>query len=147
MFDIFRVLVTKFKTGSDAQQRLAATIRQIFGDYCVPQPMVQSEAIQRLAQGFLTIYEADPRAKGRTALKNALDAANDVNRLVEADFISLLSIAAGRSARRESQRQGDSGMSEGKTRFKDIGSISSRFTLRGSACARRAPSSIHLLKR
>lgn len=89
VFDIFRVLVTKFKTGSDAQQRLAATIRQIFGEYCVPQPMVQSEAIQRLAQGFLTIYEADPRAKGRTALKNALDAANDVNRLVEADFISL----------------------------------------------------------
>lgn len=89
VFDIFRVLVTKFRTGSEAQQRMAGTLREIFGAYCVEQPMVQSEAIQRLAQGFLTIYEADPRAPGRTALKNALEAANDVNRLIEADFIAL----------------------------------------------------------
>jgi chromosome partitioning protein len=89
VFEIFRVLITKFKPGSASHQNLAATIRQIFGDHCVPEPMVQSEAVQRLAEGFVTLYEADPRAPGRAALKRALDAANDVNRLIEADFINL----------------------------------------------------------
>ncbi len=38
-------------------------------------------------------------------------------------------------------------MNEGKNRFKDIDQSPPACLLRGSACARRAPSSIHLLKR
>jgi chromosome partitioning protein len=92
VFEIFRVLVTKFKPASASHQNLAGTIRQIFGDYCVSEPMVQSEAVQRLAEGFLTLYEADPRAPGRAALKRALDAAKDVNTLIESDFINLFRV-------------------------------------------------------
>ena len=88
-FEIFRVLITKFQTNSSAHQRLAHRIQQVFGEYCISEPMVQTAAVQSLGNDLKTLYEADPRAKGRGVLKRAIEAANDVNRIIENDVIAV----------------------------------------------------------
>jgi len=86
--ELFRILITKFQ-GRDAEKKIAHRILTVFGDYCVQEPMVQSATVQKSASNWRTLYEEDPRGKGRTVLKRAVDAANTVNRMIEEDIIDV----------------------------------------------------------
>ncbi len=85
-FELFRVLITRYRK---AQGAVAADIFRVFGDYCLPEPMVDSGAISKAMGNLSTVYEADPKAFGRSALKRALEAANDVHGLLERDLIEI----------------------------------------------------------
>ena len=86
--ELFRILITKFQ-GRDAEKKIARRILSVFGDYCIQEPMVQSATVQKSASNWRTLYEEDPRGKGRTVLKRALDAANTVNKMIEDDIIDV----------------------------------------------------------
>jgi cellulose biosynthesis protein BcsQ len=86
--ELFRILITKFQ-GRDAEKKIARRILSVFGDYCIQEPMVQSATVQKSASNWRTLYEEDPRGKGRTVLKRALDAANTVNKMIEDDIIEV----------------------------------------------------------
>ncbi len=90
-FDLFRVLITRFKT---SQINTAQDILAVFGERCLPEPMVDSAAVSRQLGDLTTIYEADPRKPGRTVLKRALSAANDVYGLLEKDIIRVFADTA-----------------------------------------------------
>jgi chromosome partitioning protein len=83
-FDLFRVLITRYKT---SQINTAQDILAVFGERCLPEPMVDSAAVSRQLGDLTTIYEADPRKPGRAVLKRALSAANDVYSLLERDIV------------------------------------------------------------
>lgn len=83
-FELFRVLITRYKT---SQINTAQDILAVFGEHCLPEPMVDSAAVSRQLGDLTTIYEADPRKPGRAVLKRALAAANDVYGLLEKDII------------------------------------------------------------
>jgi len=83
-FDLFRVLITRYK---QSQSETARDILGVFGELCVPEPMVDSAAVSRQLGDLTTIYEADPRSKGRSVLKRAVAAANDVYGLLERDLV------------------------------------------------------------
>jgi len=83
-FELFRVLITRYK---QSQSHAAANILSVFGEWCVPEPMVDSAAVSRQMGDLTTIFEADPRSKGRGVLKRAVEAANDVYGLLERDLI------------------------------------------------------------
>jgi hypothetical protein len=51
--------------------------------------MVQSATVQKSSSNWRTLYEEDPRGKGRTVLKRALDAADTVNGFIEQDIIDV----------------------------------------------------------
>jgi chromosome partitioning protein len=86
--DLFRILITKFQ-GRDAEKKIAHRILSVFGDYCIQEPMVQSATVQKSASNWRTLYEEDPRGKGRTVLKRAVDAANTVNKMIEEDIVEV----------------------------------------------------------
>jgi chromosome partitioning protein len=86
--EIFRILVTRF-SGRDAEKKIANRILDVFGDWCIEEPMVASSSVQKIGSEWKTLYEEDPRGKGRSVLKRALDAANDVNGLIEAEIIDV----------------------------------------------------------
>lgn len=86
--EIFRILVTRF-SGRDAEKKIANRILDVFGDWAIQEPMVASSSVQKIGSEWKTLYEEDPRGKGRSVLKRALDAANDVNGLIEADVIDV----------------------------------------------------------
>lgn len=88
-FDFFKVLVTKFQTNNDNQMVMANRIREVYGRYFLPEPMVQTTAIQKAGKDVRTLYEMDPRAPGRAVLKRALESADAVNRLLEAEIIKV----------------------------------------------------------
>lgn len=95
-FDLFRVLITRYKT---SQINTAQDILAVFGERCLPEPMVDSAAVSRQLGDLTTIYEADPRKPGRAVLKRALSAANDVYGLLERDIIRVFSEATQQPAR------------------------------------------------
>jgi chromosome partitioning protein len=86
--DLFRILITKFQ-GRDAEQKIARRIREVFGEYCIEEPMVQTSVVQKSGAAYKTLYEEDPRGKGRSVLKRAVEAANTVNKLIEDDIIDV----------------------------------------------------------
>jgi chromosome partitioning protein len=86
--DIFRILITKY-TGRAAELKIANRILEVFGDWCIQEPMVQSASVQKIGSEWKTLYEVDPRGPGRSVLKRALEAANLVNGLIEADIIDV----------------------------------------------------------
>lgn len=89
-FDLFRVLITRYKP---SQISTAQDILAVFGERCLPEPMVDSAAVSRQLGDLTTIYEADPRKPGRAVLKRALSAANDVYGLLERDIIRVFAEA------------------------------------------------------
>ncbi|MGO8778674.1 MAG: AAA family ATPase [Rhodomicrobium sp.] len=68
--ELFRILITKFQ-GRDAEKKIARRILSVFGDYCIQEPMVQSATVQKSASNWRTLYEEDPRGKGRTSSRHA----------------------------------------------------------------------------
>ena len=86
--ELFRILITKWQ-GRDAEQKIARRIRDVFGDFCIQEPMVQSTMVQKSLTEWRTLYEADPRGKGRTVLKRAVEAADTVNGFIEEDIIDV----------------------------------------------------------
>ena len=72
-----------------AEQKIARRIRDVFGDFCIQEPMVQSTMVQKSLTEWRTLYEADPRGKGRTVLKRAVEAADTVNGYIEEDIIDV----------------------------------------------------------
>jgi chromosome partitioning protein len=99
--ELFRILITKFQ-GRDAEKKIARRILSVFGDYCIQEPMVQSATVQKSASNWRTLYEEDPRGKGRSVLKRAVDAANLVNKEIEDDLIQIF---AQRRRQAEAPRQ------------------------------------------
>jgi cellulose biosynthesis protein BcsQ len=100
LFDLFRVLITRYKT---SQAAVVKDILEVFGPYCLPEPMVDSAAVSRQMGEFTTLYEADPRAAGRVALKRARAAANDVNRLIENVLVDIFKQRRAQRARAAKQ--------------------------------------------
>jgi chromosome partitioning protein len=90
-FELFRVLITRYKS---TQISTAQDILAVFGERCLPEPMVDSAAVSRQLGDLTTIYEADPRKPGRAVLKRALSAANDVYGLLEKDIVRVFAEAA-----------------------------------------------------
>jgi chromosome partitioning protein len=86
--ELFRILITKFQ-GRDAEQKIARRILEVFGDFCIQEPMVQSTTVQKSLSNWRTLYEEDPRGKGRTVLKRAVEAADTVNGFIEQDIIDV----------------------------------------------------------
>jgi chromosome partitioning protein len=86
--EIFRILITRF-SGRDAEQKIANRILEVFGEWAIQEPMVSSASVQKIGSNWKTLYEEDPRAKGRGVLKRALDAANIVNGLIEDDIVDV----------------------------------------------------------
>lgn len=89
-WEIFRVLITRFEHSKGIHQRVANWLRSVFTDYMVAFPMAQSTRAQQLSANMLTIYEGDPRTKGRGALKNTMASANDVNLSIELDVLDVI---------------------------------------------------------
>lgn len=86
--EIFRILVTKF-SGRTAEMKIANRILDVFGDWCIQEPMIQTASVQKAGTDWKTLYESDPRGPGRGVLKRALEAADTVNGLIEADIIDV----------------------------------------------------------
>ncbi len=86
--ELFRILITKFQ-GRAPELKIANRILNVFGDFCIQEPMVQSATVQKSSSNWRTLYEEDPRGKGRTVLKRALDAADTVNGFIEQDIIDV----------------------------------------------------------
>jgi chromosome partitioning protein len=86
--EIFRILITRFSERK-AEKKIANRILEVFGDWAIQEPMVSSSSVQKIGSEWKTLYEEDPRGKGRSVLKRALDAANLVNGLIEADIIDV----------------------------------------------------------
>lgn len=86
--EIFRILITKF-AGRAGEMTIANRILEVFGDWCIQEPMVQSASVQKIGTDWKTLYEVDPRGPGRGVLKRALEAADAVNGLIEADIIDV----------------------------------------------------------
>jgi chromosome partitioning protein len=90
-YALFRVLITRFKK---SQINVAQDILAVFGERCLPEPMVDSAAVSRQLGDLTTLYEANPRAPGRDVLKRAVTAANDVYGLLERDIIRVFADTA-----------------------------------------------------
>lgn len=86
--EIFRILITRY-AGLDAELKIANRILEVFGDWCIQEPMVQSASVKKVGSDWKTLYEVDPRGPGRSVLKRALESANTVNGLIEADIIDV----------------------------------------------------------
>ena len=86
--EIFRILITKY-SGRKSELKIANRILEVFGDWCIQEPMLQSASVQKIGTDWKTLYEVDPRGKGRSVLKRALEAADTVNGLIEADIIDV----------------------------------------------------------
>jgi len=86
--EIFRILITRFAE-LPSHKKIANRILDVFGDWAIQEPMVTSEAVRKIGVNWKTLYEEDPRGKGRGVLKRAVDAANTVNGLIEADIIDV----------------------------------------------------------
>jgi chromosome partitioning protein len=89
--EIFRILITKY-SGRAGELTIANRILEVFGDWCIQEPMVQSASVQKIGTEWKTLYEVDPRGPGRSVLKRALEAANTVNGLIEADIIDVFRV-------------------------------------------------------
>ncbi len=89
--EIFRILITRYG-GRAAELKIANRILEVFGDWCIQEPMVQSASVQKIGSDWKTLYEVDPRGPGRSVLKRALEAANTVNGLIEADIIDVFQV-------------------------------------------------------
>src|SRR5450755_3976629 len=89
--EIFRILITRY-AGRAAELKIANRILEVFGDWCIQEPMVQSASVQKIGSEWKTLYEVDPRGPGRSVLKRALEAANTVNGLIEADIIDVFQV-------------------------------------------------------
>jgi chromosome partitioning protein len=89
--EIFRILITRY-AGRAAELKIANRILEVFGDWCIQEPMVQSASVQKIGSDWKTLYEVDPRGPGRSVLKRALEAANTVNGLIEADIIDVFQV-------------------------------------------------------
>ena len=99
--EIFRILITRY-AGRAAELKIANRILEVFGDWCIQEPRVQSASVQKIGSDWKTLYEVDPRGPGRGVLKRALEAANTVNGLIEADIIDVF---RSRQAQRAAARQ------------------------------------------
>lgn len=86
--EIFRILVTRFSE-RPAELKIANRILDVFGDYAIQRPMVASSSVQTIGSKWKTLYEEDPRGKGRSVLKRALDSADEVNGLIEQEIIDV----------------------------------------------------------
>ena len=86
--ELFRILITKFQ-GRDAEQKIARRILEVFGDFCIQEPMVQSTTVQKSSSNWRTLYEEEPWGKGRNVLKRAVEAADTVNGFIERDIIDV----------------------------------------------------------
>ncbi len=86
--EIFRILITKY-AGRKGEIKIANRILEVFGDWCIQEPMIQSASVQKIGVDWKTLYEVDPRGPGRSVLKRALEAADTVNGLLEADIIDV----------------------------------------------------------
>ena len=89
--EIFRILITKYG-GRSGELKIANRILEVFGDWCISEPMVQSASVQKIGTDWKTLYESDPRGPGRGVLKRALEAADTVNGLIEADIIDVFRV-------------------------------------------------------
>ena len=98
---IFRILITKY-AGRAAELKIANRILEVFGDWCIQEPMVQSASVQKIGSEWKTLYEVDPRGPGRSVLKRALEAADAVNGLIEADIVDVFRV---RQMQRDAARQ------------------------------------------
>jgi chromosome partitioning protein len=99
--EIFRILITRY-AGRAAELKIANRILEVFGDWCIQEPMVQSASVQKIGSEWKTLYEVDPRGPGRSVLKRALEAADTVNGLIEADIIDVFRV---RQMQRDAARQ------------------------------------------
>jgi chromosome partitioning protein len=99
--EIFRILITRY-AGRAAELKIANRILEVFGDWCIQEPMVQSASVQKIGSEWKTLYEVDPRGPGRSVLKRALEAADAVNGLIEADIIDVFRV---RQMQRDAARQ------------------------------------------
>lgn len=86
--EIFRILITKFN-GREAERKVAKRILEVFGDWCIGEPMITTASVQAAGSKWQTIYESDPRGKGRSVLKRAVDAADAVYGIIESDIIDV----------------------------------------------------------
>jgi chromosome partitioning protein len=86
--EIFRILVTRYGA-LEAEKKIVNRILEVFGERCISEPMLQSGSVKKVGAAWKTLYEEDPRGPGRTALKRALESANTVNGLIEADIIDV----------------------------------------------------------
>jgi chromosome partitioning protein len=99
--EIFRILITRY-AGRAAELKIANRILEVFGDWCIQEPMVQSASVQKIGSEWKTLYEVDPRGPGRSVLKRALEAADAVNGLIEADIVDVFRV---RQMQRDAARQ------------------------------------------
>jgi chromosome partitioning protein len=92
-FELFRFLVTRYKK----QEGITADIFKAFGDYCVPQPVIDSIAVSKAGEAMLTLYEGTPAlAKcGRETWKRMLSSLKDVNSQLEFDIEEVFRERAG----------------------------------------------------
>jgi hypothetical protein len=58
--------------------------------------------VQKIGSEWKTLYEVDPRGPGRSVLKRALEAADAVNGLIEADIVDVFRV---RQMQRDAARQ------------------------------------------
>ena len=69
--ELFRILITKFQ-GRAPELKIANRILNVFGDFCIQEPMVQFATVQKSSSNWRTLYEEDPRGKGRTVFPSGL---------------------------------------------------------------------------
>jgi chromosome partitioning protein len=93
-FELFRFLVTRYKRSG--QDSITADIFEAFGDYCVPEPVIDSTAVSQAGAKHLTLYEAKPSADiNRETYKRMLKCLKDVNSVLEFDIEEVFRERAG----------------------------------------------------
>jgi chromosome partitioning protein len=93
-FELFRFLVTRYKRSG--QDSITQDIFEAFGDYCVPEPVIDSTAVSQAGAKHLTLYEAKPTADiNRETYKRMLKCLKDVNAILEFDIEEVFRERAG----------------------------------------------------
>jgi chromosome partitioning protein len=91
-YDFIRYLLTRYEPQDGPQTKVAALLRNLFGDYVLTNPMVKSAAVSDAGLTKQTLYEIGRENLTRTTYDRAMEALDSVNGEIE----RLMKLAWGR---------------------------------------------------
>lgn len=86
-YDFVKILTTKFRTNDKNQQEILTWKHAFFQDALLPEPMLETAALDAAGIVKETLYEYDPPGN-RRSYDRALDSMNAVNQAIEAELLA-----------------------------------------------------------
>lgn len=81
-YSFVRILLTKYNNRKTANN-IKELMRSFFGQYLMPEPMVESEVIYRAVSEMQTLYELDASLVNKKTYDRAIQKANEINEELE----------------------------------------------------------------